>query len=477
MKPTTDISSLESLVQKLFYEVATLKEENASLRSENLLLKQENELLRGRLNKNSQNSHKPPSTDGLRKKTSPALVREKKSKLGGQQGHKGNTLKMVSLDKVDEKVVHHASNCSCCSRAFQVEEVELIVQTRQVFDLPTPRLEITAHQLGIITCCGQAHIGTFPSEVTAPVQYGHRIKALVSLLHTDYRMPLDKISTLFDDLYEYNINDNTIIGATQKCYETLEEIENTIKEAVTQSEVAHFDETGMRVAAKLHWFHTACTTLFCYLFVHAKRGKVALEDAHSVLKDYMGWAVHDCWASYFDFSACKHVLCNAHILRELQALVENRSIWAGRMHAFLLELYQQSQKGTVILTNRDFWEEKFQQICTQADLEEPPPIKGARGKPKNSKGRNLLNRLCKHKEAILAFAFYESVPFTNNTAERDIRHVKVKQKVAMSFRTFHGAEIYARIQGFVITTRKQKQNTFKELCRILKGEKYTFKTT
>ncbi len=257
----------------------------------------------------------------------------------------------------------------------------------------------------------------------------------------------------------------------------MEAAENTIKEAVTQSEVAHFDETGMRVAAKLHWFHTACTSLFCYLFVHAKRGKIALEDTPSVLKDFMGWAVHDCWTSYFDFSACKHALCNAHILRELQALVEKHSIWAGQMHAFLLELYQQSQKRRVVLTDRGYWEEKFQQICTQADLEEPPPTKGARGKPKNSKGRNLLNRLRKHKEAILAFAFYESVPFTNNAAERDIRHVKVKQKVAMSFRTFHGAEIYARIQGFVITTRKQKQNTFKELCRVLKGEKYLLSTT
>lgn len=469
----TDILTLQSLVQQLVAQVQRLEAENASLRAALALLQQENQELRNRLQKNSRNSHKPPSSDGPRKK--PALPKPKSDKVGGQVGHEGKTLEMVA--KVDHTIVHHASHCSCCQRAFHQQEATIIGHKRQVFDLPDPRLEITEHQIGVITCCGQAHLGTFPLDVAAPVQYGHRVKAMVTLLNTDYRVPIDKISTLFKDLYNYQINDNTIIEATKKCYDALHPVELMTKEAVLGSPVANFDETGMRVAGKLQWLHTACNALFCYLFVHPKRGKEALQDEKSVIKDFTGWAVHDCWASYFDFDNCLHALCNAHILRELTALIDQGSQWAAQMHSLLLELYEQSQTATVVVVDPARWEAKYQQICQLADTEEPPPIKKARGKPKNSKGRNLLNRLNKHQAAILAFAFNEQIPFTNNVAERDIRHVKVKQRVSMSFRTFKGAEIYARIQGFVITTRKQKQNTFKELCRLLNGESYQFSYT
>ena len=463
-----DISALQSLVDQLVYQVQRLELENAALRSALSGLQQENAELRRRLNKDSQNSHKPPSSDGLSKK--PALPKAKTGNRGGQIGHSGKTLDMVA--QPDQIIIHHAEHCRCCHKPFTIADISQVVHRRQVFDLPDPRLEITEHRIGVISCCGQAHLGVFPAAVLAPVQYGHRVKALVSLLSTDYRMPLDKIGTLFADLYSYQINDSTIISATQKCYEALEQAQATIKQAVTNSPVVHFDETGMRTAGKLHWLHTACTYLLCYLYVHPKRGKEALLDSPSVLKDFTNWAVHDCWASYFDFVKCLHALCNAHILRELVALMEQQSVWGGQMHQLLLDLYHHSEKATVVVDHRQDWEHRFKQICELADQEEPPPIRAARGKPKNSKGRNLLNRLVRHQEAILAFAFNQQVPFTNNVAERDIRHAKVKQKVAMSFRTWQGAQIYARIQSFVITTRKQKQNTFKELCRVLQGQQY-----
>lgn len=452
MAEQIDISSLRLLVQQLLSRVAELEQENGSLKTVILQLQQENEILRGRLSKNSQNSHKPPSSDGLKKK--PALPRSKKGASGGQPNHEGHTLKAVA--KPDAIVLHHAPSCPCCQKVFSSEDVIEINQKRQVFDLPEPRLEVTEHQTGLIFCCGQMHRGTFPAEAAAPVQYGHRLKALVTLLNTEYRMSLEQISRLLGDLYEQPVNESTIINATQKCHDALEPVENAIKEAVLQSPVAYFDETGMRVAAKLHWFHTACTSLVCYLFVHQKRGKEALNDAVSILKDFTGRAVHDCWKSYFDFVNCSHSLCNAHIIRELVALTEKGTKWSEQMRLFLLELYEVSEKGTFALTDREFWEIKYQKICQLADAEEPPPVQGAKGRPKNSKGRNLLNRLVQHQSAVLDFAFVEYIPFTNNQAERDIRHVKVKQKIAMSFRTFHGAQIYARIQSFVITTRKQK---------------------
>lgn len=473
------LSDLESENLGLKLRVSDLESENLALKlrvsdleTENLELKTENLELKRRLGLTSSNSHKPPSSDGLGKK--PAFGRTKGGSVGGQKGHGGHTLKCVSEPDVVE--LHKASGCSCCGRSFTSSE-GLVLGRRQVFDIPSPKLVVTEHRVLGVSCCGQLHLGCYPSGVNAPVQYGVQMQSLCCLLNIEYRIPYHKISQLMADLYGSNVNESTITSFNEGVYEKLAATEAQIKEAVLTSEVVHFDETGMRVEGKLHWFHTACTAAFCYLFVHTKRGKEALIDTKSVLKDFKNWAIHDCWASYFDFVDAKHGLCNAHILRELEALCDNGSKWAQQMAEFLLKLYHESQKAIIVVPEKPKWIEEFAQICLSADAEEPQPIINKRGKSKNTKGRNLLNRLKKHQEPLLAFAFEPNVPFTNNQAERDIRHVKVKQKVAMSFRTFRGAEIYARIQSFVATTRKQMQNTFLQLCNILKGENYHWEST
>lgn len=467
---TEELLSIKTLLSEVLLRVISLEEENAALKLENKELREENAELRRRLNLTSKNSDKPPSSEGYSK--SPALGKSKGGQVGGQKGHVGYTLEMQA--EVSEVRVHKASNCSCCGREFGESDVCHILYRRQVFDMPVPQLEVLEHQVVGIVCCEKAHIGSFPLGVNAPVQYGIRLKALGALLNTDYRMPFGKISQLMSDLYGYSISESTLTSGNEYVYEALAPVEQQIKASVLASEVVHFDETGMRVAGELHWFHTACTSFASYLYVHKARGKEALEAAESVIKDFKNWAVHDCWSSYFPFTACKHALCNAHILRELTALIENGSLWAADMHKFLLELYTTSQKGTQILGDKAHYYAKYKAICETADDQEPKTLKEpkARGKPKNSKGRNLLNRLVLHQDGVMAFAFQINVPFTNNQAERDIRHVKVKQKVAMSFRTLHGAKIYATIQSFVATTRKNNQNTFQQLCAILQGNKY-----
>lgn len=473
MNLSEELQELKALVLRLLQKLEALQVENAALQEENTKLKAENAELRRRLGMDSTNSHKPPSSEGLTKK--PAIARETGKKSGGQEGHQGNTLKMV--DNPDEVIVHHAAQCPCCQKAFSTLDVVFIAQKRQVFDLPQPRLMVTEHQVGVVKCCGHYYLGCFPEAVNAPVQYGLRLSALSSLLSTDYRMPLEKISQLFYDLYGCSYNESTALSANQRLYEALVPVEEDIKAHILQSQVAHFDETGMRVEGKLHWFHTACTALFCYLFVHEKRGGKALTDEQSLLKEFSNWAVHDCWASYFDFTGCRHALCNAHIIRELNNLIEQGSQWAALMHALLFDLYRASEKGSKLVANKPAWVGHYEQICQKAAIEEPEPVQRSRGKPKNSKGRNLLNRLLIHKEAILAFAFEQVVPFTNNRAEQDIRCIKVKQKVAMSFRTFKGAQVYARIQGFVSTCRKQKMNVFQQICAVLNKQKVPFSTT
>lgn len=475
---SSDISELKSLVYKLLSRVeqlegenALLRAENTQLKSENALLRAENAALRAQLDKNSKNSHKPPSSDGYRKQ--PALPKTSGKKTGGQLGHTGHTLKQV--ENPDHFVIHHATACPCCQKTFSASDVTNIGQKRQVFDLPEPRLIVTEHQQGIIHCCGRVHKGFFPDNITQPVQYGSKIRSLSILLNNDYKMPFEKIEQLFADIYGCSYNESTAISHNQVFYDLLAPIETFIKQQIIDSQVVHFDETGMRVVAKLHWFHTASTDLFTYLFVHAKRGKDALTDSVSILPDFKNWAVHDCWASYFDFKDCSHALCNAHIIRELQALIESGSLWAEKMKQFLLDLYHKSQKATIIVPHKDDWIQKYQDICNIAHKEEPQPVQGKRGKPKNSKGRNLLNRLVANQNGILAFAFNVAIPFTNNQAERDIRCLKTKQKVAMSFRTFEGAKVYARIQSCISSLRKHKINVFEAINNILDYKPINFK--
>jgi transposase len=468
MNIPNDIKLLKDLVEVLLNRIDQLEQSHAVLESENMSLKYENAELRNRLNQNSNNSNKPPSSDGLAKKTThPAIAKEKGKKSGGQKDHNGRTLKMVS--EPDAVIVHHAPFCSCCSKVFSASDVEKVIHRRQVFDIPKPRLEVTEHQLGLITCCGKKQSGAFPEGVNSLVQYGTKIKSLSVLLSVDHKLPFDKIEQLFRDLYNCSFNESTAISANNAFFEALEPIEDTIKSKILASEVVHFDETGMRVEGKLHWFHTACTAAFTYLFVHSKRGKVALNSLESLIKDFKNWAIHDCWASYFDFKDCYHALCNAHIVRELDNLIELNSQWAIEMRDLLFELYKLSEKGAIIVPNKELWIEKYKNICQKADLEEPKPLKTsekARGIPKSTKGRNLLNRLTKHQEGILAFAFIDVIPFTNNQAERDIRCIKIKQKVATSFKTFKGAQNYARIQGFLSSVRKHKTNLFLQINNV-----------
>jgi len=483
---TNDVALLKEMVISLLSRLSTLEKENDFLRSrlscvekENkeleaqvFSLTRENEDLRSRLNLTSKTSNKPPSSDGYKKE--PAFPRKKGNKKGGQKGHQGSHLQKVSVP--DEIILHAPSSCTCCGRFFESNEIS-ISQQRQVFDIPLIRLKVTEHQIGSVSCCNQLQKGVFPSSVTAPTQYGERILSFSNLLNVSFGIGYDKISTLCSDLFQCSFNVGTAVSANEKLYDLLTHYQEEIIDPICTSQVAHFDESGMRVAGSLHWFHTASTDLFCHLFVHKKRGQLALNSEESPLKLFENWAVHDGWESYFHFKKCKHVLCNAHILRELAALKEEKSIWAIKMHQFLLALYRVTQKGTGKLENPDIWTHNYEKICQKADEEEPIAQSVKRGRPKNTKGRNLLNRLIKHKNEVLAFALYQEVPFTNNLAERDIREIKVKQKIATSFRTLKGAKIYARILSFTKSLRKQKINVFDALQQIHKGIKVEWKLT
>jgi transposase len=464
MAETDDIGILKALVHSLLAEVERLKARVYELEAQNAELS-------ARLAQTSANSHKPPSSDGYKKKphVKPALPKEPGKKPGGQAGHSGQTLEMVG--QPDLIHCHEATHCGRCGLTLAGEG--LLVARRQVFDLPKPRLWVEEHQLIARRCrCGCVQTGQFPAHVTAPVQYGPRIQAQSLLLNVDYRIPLAKVSRLWGDLTGYSYNPATLATAQAVAYERLAPIEQQIKEQLIQAPVCHFDETGIRLGGKLHWLHVACTPQYTHLFVHPKRGQDALCCEQSVFEDCRNWIVHDCWASYFTAGKGRHSLCGAHLLRELQALVDQGRQWASALHAYLLKAYQATRCGPIVPKDQPQWLDEYERLCQRADQEETPALvffkaDGSTGRAKRSKGRNLLQRLIRHQQAVLAFAFEPGVPFTNNQAERDLRPAKVKQKVSNCFRTLAGGTYYARIAGFISTMRKNGLNVIDQLTNVL----------
>lgn len=425
--------------------------------------------LEARLNENSQNSNRPPSSDGFNKpKPKPAFVRKKKRR-GGQRGHLGKTLKRV--ERADVIVDCEPVSCQC--RNAQWVGQREVTESRQVFELPEPRLEVIEYRKVKRRCrCGRTVCGRFPEKVTAPVQYGERVQALVSLLSVQGCLSFGKISHLFSDLYGYELNESTAQMMVQRT-SGLMPIEE-IKAEIRKSDVVNFDETGIRENARLKWLHSASTKEWTYQFVHAKRGRAALESEQSIMSGFKGVAVHDCWESYFHFSEMKHSLCNAHLLRELTAVMETSKVkWAVKMRRVLEKLYLASDYGKGVVTDFAKYERSYERILREAEGEEPLPEKrNPRGKFKRSKGRNLFERLKKHKESVLRFAVEKEVPFTNNQAERDIRGVKVKQKTSGGFRSESGTESYCRINSFVSSLRKQGRKVFQELVSIIEGKPF-----
>lgn len=422
--------------------------------------------LEAQVNQNSKNSHQPPSSDGPKKR--PAFSKKGSKKRGGQKGHRGKTLEMVMHPH--HTIIHQVERCSCGQNLSRAPKY--VSQRRQVFDLPVPCLEVTEHQQYSCICprCHKINVGVFPSQVVAPTQYGSGVRTLVVLLQTGLNVSYRKVRQFFTDLFDYQLNEATQINTQDKCYELLQSSEEVIQSSLLNSPVNHFDETGIRVAGNNHWLHNCSNDKFTYQFVHRRRGQVALDDPASLIPHYGGWAVHDCWSSYFKYKGCQHAICAAHLLRELQALIEQDRSWAKRMQELLMYAYEQSDKGRGVAQNLQKIGRQYDRICQMANQEEPlPKQRYANKRPKQTKGRNLLNRLVKYKSSVLAFAHYQQVPFTNNQAERDVRPTKTKIKVAGCFRTKKGADIYARIQSFISTTRKHQRNVFNELVAVFDG--------
>lgn len=444
--------SRENLLALIHYQaerIALLEKQNAELGARVAKLE-------GQVAKNSSNSSKPPSSDGL-KKAKPKSRRERgKRKSGGQAGHKGETLKMV--DTPDEIVVHPVEVCGQCQHDLRATAVQQVVR-RQVFDMPPLRLHISEHQaeVKLCPCCGQRSRAQFPGGVNAPVQYGPNVLAHAAYLNTYHLIPSARVREWFEDCLGQAVSEGVIERAVAQLAAAVAPALDAIYEGITHSAVVHCDETGLRINSSIHWLHTVCTEGLSYYTVHHKRGDEAMLDA-GVLPNCRGWAVHDGFKPYFGFKRVRHALCNAHHLRELQFAIEQYdATWAQHMQHLLLEMKQQREADDLSPETLNRLEMRYDALVNAGFQAFP-----IQPRPPNSKKRvaqhpvtNLLIRLRDYRDAVLAFLHYPQVPFDNNLAERDLRMMKVKQKISGCFRTWAGAEVFAAVRSYLATARKQ----------------------
>ncbi len=457
------------LIQSLSADIKTLCD----------VMRQQQELiekLQGQIAKNSSNSGKPPSTDGLGKKRTTSLRKKGARPSGGQKGHKGKTLKQV--EDPNHTVVHKACKCTHCQASLDNVPV-MEYEKRQVFDIPAIHIEVTEHKAEIKFCprCGKANKGVFPDQVTQPVQYGDNVKSHVVYFNNYHHIPVARTGEIFEDVFGHRISEAVIINSSNEGATAVAPSTEATKEQLKQADVAHFDESGLRVKGKLHWLHVASNDTLTYYEVHKKRGQAAMDDI-GILPEFQGTAIHDHWKSYFAYGDCDHGLCNAHHLRELKFIHEqHKQEWAKEMSDLLVkankEVNSAKAAGSECLeaSRIHFFESTYDQIVKKGLEANPPPEKkpGKKGKVKQTPPKNLLDRLKSHKNDVLRFMHNFSVPFDNNQGERDVRMIKVKQKVSGTFRTDYGADTFCRIRGYISTVRKNGCNVINAIKNAFAG--------
>jgi transposase len=425
-------------------------------------------------NRTSHNSHQPPASDGFKKK--PRSLRGRSGKqVGGQPGHSGHTLTLT--DQPDLLVLHRPSHCAGCGACLTGVPAQSR-QRRQVIDLPPLALQTTEHQVESLRCpaCRLVSSGAFPPEAAEPIQYGPQLAALVVYLRSYQLLPSARTQELLNDLFGAAPSEGTLDRIVNKAAMALAPVVETIRQGVVQAQVAHFDETGCYVEDKRYWLHVACTAQLTYYRVHRKRGQAGSKAA-GVLPEFAGIALHDAYAAYWRYG-CKHALCNAHLLRELLFLAEQGQGWAGEMAGLLREmlastrLAAQAGASSLAVERQAEFAQRYAELVAGGLAGNPPaqrPAGQQRGRIKQSTARNLLLRLREHEKEVLRFMRDLRVPFDNNQAERDIRMMKVQQKIAGRFRTEGGAEAFCRIRSYISTLRKQGQHLFTALQQVFRG--------
>ena len=423
-------------------------------------------LLVGRLNLNSSNSSKPPSSDPNRKKVCKAKGGKK---AGGQKGRVGVTLQKV--DDPDEIEIIKLDRRKLPQERYK----EMGYESRQVFDIKVARV-VTEYRAQILEDSkGKRFVAQFPKEVAKAVQYGKSVKAHSVYMSQFQLIPYNRVEDYFKEQLQIPISSGSIYNFNREAYDLLGTFKKKVKSKLAESALMHVDETSINIGGDRYWLHCTSNDLWTYFFPHERRGSIAT-DTIGILPKFTGILCHDHWKPYYIYE-CVHSLCNAHHLRELtRAWEQDNQKWARCMKALLEEMNQAvdgagGQLGRVV---SEKYRHKYRAILKKAEAECPPPDetqrKGKRGRIKRTKARNLLERLRDYENDVLRFLDNKIVPFTNNLGENDIRMTKVQQKISGCFRSVDGAQIFCRVRSYLSTCRKQGVNTSTALDLLFQGK-------
>ena len=471
------ISLMKELNIGLTNQINCLNQEIRALREENLRLLAKNAELEAKLNKNSKNSSKPPSTDNHKK---PTNSRTKTGRpTGGQEGHQGKTL--LKVDNPDKVIDLKPQACDCGCNLFDVEGK---IESRQVFDAPIVTINVTEYRTHEVVCpiCNKVHKTEFPVTISQPVQYGDNLQALMVYLSNYQLVPLGRTSEIIKNLTGQNISQGTIVNVSERLYNNLAEFEDVLKRQLKNADLIHTDESGMRSQGKTNWVHAVSTDTLTHYAIHEKRGSQATTDI-GILPDFIGTMMHDHWKPYYTFTDCTHAECNAHHIRNLKGIHENYGHeWAQNMASLLIEIKRAVEtlkvKGLNAMAKSDIEQyiARYNEIIIQGMAEDTAKNSGLvskkTGKPVKSDALRLLQRLKAYDIETLAFLFDFSIPFDNNLAERDLRMIKLRQKISGCFRGENGGDLFCRIRSYVSTCRKNGLDVMESLKRAIKGEPY-----
>jgi len=420
--------------------------------------------------KNNKNSSIPSSQTG-------------KDKTSVGQGAKGkgkgqNDVMSENSRTVETTQTAKVNDCKCCGE--NLEDIPAADHERRtkidiIFEKVVSHVDA---EIKVCPRCNTQNKGPFPEDMSGPIQYGSGIKGYVVNLLVAQMVSLKRIQKMIQTLIGQVLSEATILKYVMQLHQALETWEQSSIEQLLQMPAIHVDETSLRVNRKNHWIHVASAGSITLKFLHAKRGKEAIEDI-DIIPRYGGVIIHDCWQSYLSYEHCDHGLCGSHLLRELTFIVDsNGYAWASNIKRILQEnCVIVAKRQLKKLTEKEYknLQKRYRNILTRGEKELPPiPPKqnGKRGKVAKSDAHNLWERLKKHETAVLLFAKDSHVPFTNNRAERDLRMSKVKQKVSGCFRTERYAKAYCRTSSYLQTMAKKGYNPLVAIQMAFSGQIY-----
>jgi len=460
---------------------ATLEAAAATLEAAAAKLEARVAELEKRLNKNSSNSSKPPSSDGPKRKTKSLRPKNSGRKPGGQPGHLGQTL--LQSENPDFSVPIPLDACPKCGGDLADQPV-VAEEKRQVFDLPPIKIQVTEHRAPRKICphCGSVVTAEFPSGAGAPAQYGPAMQALMSYLNVRQLIPCARTAEICQDILGHRPSAGSVVQAVVQCAARLTSAGDEIRDILIHSPVLHADETGVRCCGKTHWLHVVSTASHSLFTYRPKRGVEGFS-VGQVLPHFSGTLVHDFWNPY-DTLDCDHSRGNAHLLRELKACVEDGHLWAENLIIALLAMKQAADQArangekVIAAGHRERLQKRYDDWVSRGLEAHPEQVKpsGKRGRVKQSPETNLLRRLRDQREEVLRFSNDLQVPFDNHQAERDLRMIKVPQKVSGCFRSEEGAKRYCVISSYISTIRKHGLNLMDSLKSAFTGNPVNFTT-